>query len=217
MSPEQENNRERILQAAEKTFAEKGYDAARIDQIAADAGVNKALIYYYFKNKRALLEDLFEEFFRESAALLVRYVQKGGLDSGPSPEADQIFDSYFSYFEAKRDLLRIMFMESLKSNEDPPPVFKLVDFGDLIAEDAVSDVKGSGFYPAETMNLTLVAEFFTGVIPMLCYILFQDSWCRHFQVSRDQLKSYFNQAMEMTHEAYHRTMQEQWFGKEEPG
>ena len=147
----------------------------------------------------------------------MRYVQKGGLDSSPSPEADQIFDSYFSYFEAKRDLLRIMFMESLKRSEDTPPVFKLVDFGGLIDEDTVDDVRGSGLYPSETMNLTLVAEFFTGVIPMLCYILFQDSWCRHFQVSRDQLKSYFNQAMELTHEAYHRTMQERWTDGEQPG
>jgi len=217
MSPEQETTRRRILQAAEKIFAEKGYDAARIDQIAADAGVNKALIYYYFKNKRALLEDLFEGFFRESAALLVRYVQKGGLAPNPSPEADQIFDSYFSYFEAKRDLLRIMFMESLKSGEDTPPVFKLVDFGGLIDQDTVNDVTGSGLYPSQTMNLTLVAEFFTGVIPMLCYVLFRDSWCRHFQVSRDQLKSTFNRAMEMTHAAYHRTMREQWSGDAEPG
>jgi len=216
MSPEQENNRERILQAAEKIFAEKGYDAARIDQIAVDAGVNKALIYYYFKNKRALIEELFERFFRESAALLVSYVKHGGLDYSPSPEADRIFDSYFSYFEAKRDLLRIMLMESLKSGESTPPLFKLVDFGELIDESTVSDVRDSGLYPSETMNLTLVAEFFTGVIPMLCYILFQDSWCRHFEVSREQLKSYFNRAMEMTHEAYHRTMREQWPG-EAPG
>ncbi len=203
----------RILQAAEKIFAQKGYDAARIDQIAADAGVNKALIYYYFKNKRALLEELFQDFFRESAALLVSYVQQGGLDSSPTPQADRIFEDYFSYFEAKRDLLRIMFMESLKNGESTPPLFKLVDFGGLIDEDTVSDVRGEGIYPTETMNLTLVAEFFTGVIPMLCYILFQDSWVRHFEVSRKQLKGYFNKAMEMTHEAYHRTMREQWSGE----
>ena len=214
MSPEQESNRERILQAAEKIFAEKGYDAARIDQIAADAGVNKALIYYYFKNKRALLEDLFEGFFRESAALLVNYVQHGGLDSSPSPEADRIFDSYFSYFEAKRDLLRIMLMESLKSGGNAPPLFNLVDFGGLIDEDTAGNVRDSGLYLSETMNLTLVAEFFTGVIPMLCYVLFQDAWCRHFEVSREQLKGYFNQAMEMTHEAYHQTMRERWSGEE---
>jgi len=213
MSREQENNRMRILQAAEKIFAEKGYDAARIDQIAADAGVNKALIYYYFKNKHALLDDLFEGFFQESAALLVSYVQHGGLDSSPSPEADRIFDSYFAYFETKRDLLRIMLMESLKSSETSPPLFNLVDFGGLIDADTAGSVRDRGLYPPDTMNLTLVAEFFTGVIPMLCYILFQDSWCRHFNVSKEQLKDYFNQAMEMTHEAYHRTMRDQWAGK----
>lgn len=214
MSPEQANNRIRILQAAERVFAQKGYDAARIDQIAAEAGVNKALIYYYFKNKRALLEELFERFFRESAALLVSYVQHGGLDSSPTPEADRIFENYFSYFEAKRDLLRIMLMESLKSGDATPPIFKLVDFGGLIDEDTVSEVRGEGLYPAETMNLTLVSEFFTGVIPMLCYILFQDSWARHFDVSRGQLRDYFNKAMEMTHEAYHRTIREQWSEEE---
>jgi AcrR family transcriptional regulator len=210
MSPEQETNRQRILQAAEKIFAEKGYDAARIDQIAAYAGVNKALIYYYFKSKHDLLENLFEVFFRESAALLVRYVQQGGLDAAPSPEADQIFDSYFAYFETKRDLLRIMLMESLKAGEDTPAVFKLVDFSGLVDEDTARGVQDSGLYPAETMNLTLVAEFFTGVVPMLCYIVFRESWCRYFKVSREQLRDYFNQAMEMTHEAYHRTMREKW-------
>ena len=141
-------------------------------------------------------------------------MKHGGLDPSPAPEADRIFDSYFSYFEAKRDLLRIMLMESLKSGQNTPPLFKLVDFGGLIAEDTVSDVRGSGLYPSETMNLTMVAEFFTGVIPMLCYILFQDSWVRHFDVSRKQLKDYFNMAMEMTHEAYHRTMREQWAEEE---
>ena len=103
-----------------------------------------------------------------------------------------------------------MLKESLKSSESSPLLFKLLDFGGLIDEDTVSDVRGSGFYPSQTMNLTLVAEFFTGIIPMLCYILFQDSWCRHFKVSQEQLKNYFDQAMEMTHEAYHRSMREKW-------
>jgi AcrR family transcriptional regulator len=208
----QENNRERILRAAEAIFAENGYDAARIDRIAAQAGVNKALIYYYFRSKRSLLHELFERFVRESASMLLGYVRHGGLDAAPSPEADRLFGLYFSYFEEKRDLLRIMFMESLKSGEESPPVFRLVDFSGLVDEEEAGTVRAAGLYPPDTMNLTLVAEFFTGVTPMLCYVLFQDSWCRHFELSREQLRGYFNQAMEMTHEAYHRTMRAQWDG-----
>ena len=208
MTGEQENNRKKILQAAEKIFAEEGYDAARIDVIAAEAGVNKALIYYYFRGKRALLEQLFERFFRESAAMLIGYVKRGGLESAPSPEADRIFDSYFAYFEAKRDLLRIMVMESVKSREAPPPLFKLVDFAGLVDEAVVSEIRDSGLYPTQNTNQTLVAEFFTGVVPMLSYVLFKDQWCRYFAVSKEELKAHFNRAMAMTHEQYHKTVRE---------
>ena len=46
-----------ILAAALRVFAERGYDATRLDDIAA-AGVTKGTIYYYFKNKDALLMRL---------------------------------------------------------------------------------------------------------------------------------------------------------------
>jgi len=103
-------------------------------------------------------------------------------------------------------------MESLKAGDHTPPVFKLVDFSGLVDENTVKSVQGAGLYPPETMNLTLVAEFFTGVVPMLCYILFRDAWSRYFRVSKDQLRGYFDRAMTMTHEAYHQTMREQWSG-----
>ena len=41
-------SKERILAASEQIFAEVGFDGARVDDIALKAGVNKALIYYYF-------------------------------------------------------------------------------------------------------------------------------------------------------------------------
>ena len=55
----------RILDAAAREFAKHGLPGARVDIIAAKAGVNKALIYYIFKSKEdlylAVLEALFEE------------------------------------------------------------------------------------------------------------------------------------------------------------
>ncbi|MGI5900803.1 MAG: TetR/AcrR family transcriptional regulator, partial [Christensenellales bacterium] len=50
--------KERILRASSRLFSEKGYDAARVSEIAHEAGVNKALIYYYFKNKEDILNTL---------------------------------------------------------------------------------------------------------------------------------------------------------------
>lgn len=47
-----------ILDAALKLFDEVGFDAARVDDIAAQAGVSKGGVYLYFKSKTAILEAL---------------------------------------------------------------------------------------------------------------------------------------------------------------
>jgi AcrR family transcriptional regulator len=49
------HSRERILAAAREEFAEHGFDGARVDRIAALAGINKRMLYHYFGNK----DDLF--------------------------------------------------------------------------------------------------------------------------------------------------------------
>ena len=63
-----------ILAAAERVFARSGLAGARTDLIAAEAGVNKALLYYYFKSKerlyQAVLEDHFEQFNRQALEVL---------------------------------------------------------------------------------------------------------------------------------------------------
>lgn len=63
-----------ILAAAADAFAQAGPAGARTDAIAAAAGVNKAMLYYYFKSKErlfeAVLEDHFEEFNRQALAVL---------------------------------------------------------------------------------------------------------------------------------------------------
>jgi TetR/AcrR family transcriptional regulator len=51
---ERERRREQIIRAAEKAFFARGYDRVTMDEIAREADVNKALLYYYFKNKESL-------------------------------------------------------------------------------------------------------------------------------------------------------------------
>src|SRR5271154_3398925 len=57
--------RAEILAAAGCIFAKAGLAGARTDAIADAAGVNKALLYYYFKSKETLYEAVVEDHFRE--------------------------------------------------------------------------------------------------------------------------------------------------------
>jgi TetR/AcrR family transcriptional regulator len=59
------DSRAAILAAAEQSFAKSGLAGARTDAIATAAGVNKALLYYYFKSKGGLYEAVVEDHFRE--------------------------------------------------------------------------------------------------------------------------------------------------------
>lgn len=56
-----EARREAILEAAVEVFAERGYHAARVSDIARAAGVADGTIYLYFKNKEDLLLSIFED------------------------------------------------------------------------------------------------------------------------------------------------------------
>lgn len=57
--------REVILDAGARIFADSGLAGARMDAIAAEAGVNKALLYYYFKSKESLFQAVIENHFHE--------------------------------------------------------------------------------------------------------------------------------------------------------
>ncbi|HEY5336676.1 MAG TPA: TetR/AcrR family transcriptional regulator [Rhizomicrobium sp.] len=65
--------REKLLEAAEIVFAEKGYDGARLADIALEAGVSVGAVYFRFKDKDALFSAIAESFIenaRSKMALL---------------------------------------------------------------------------------------------------------------------------------------------------
>ncbi|MCB0777487.1 MAG: TetR/AcrR family transcriptional regulator [Chitinophagaceae bacterium] len=55
------NTEEQILEAARKVFTTKGMAGARMQDIADEAGINKALLHYYFRDKERLFEVVFLE------------------------------------------------------------------------------------------------------------------------------------------------------------
>jgi len=78
--------RARILNAAVRQFSESGLAGARTEQIAEEAGVNKALLYYYFKSKEdlyaAALDAVFEGVRADSISVLGRMLRPGSDSRG---------------------------------------------------------------------------------------------------------------------------------------
>ncbi len=200
MKPEKETARreskERILAAAELVFAEKGFDGARVDEIAKRAGVNKALIYYYFKSKDEILEVLFRKLVDE----LVNLVDFTELDDFvASPEQLQAhLSTYILYLEQHQSLLRIFLMEALKDRAKQVFTQKFFDYVLKFEQEAARKM---GVEIVNSQEL-LVLEFFTALMPMTGYVVFRDLWCRQFGVSQEELRKNFLSAFYHTHIIY---------------
>ncbi len=59
MAAKEKNTEKMILEAAHRVFLKKGMSGARMQEIANEAGINKALLHYYFKNKEVLFTSVF--------------------------------------------------------------------------------------------------------------------------------------------------------------
>lgn len=105
-----EATRQRILDAAEVEFSDKGLAGARVDVIAAGAGSNKRMIYYYFGNKEnlyvAVLENAYSHMRREESGLSL-----DTLDSLAAIRALVLFK--FDYYDRHPVLISLLNAENV--------------------------------------------------------------------------------------------------------
>ncbi len=193
------NSRERILIAAERIFADRGFDRARVEDIARSAGVNKALIYYYFRSKEAILEELVGGFLEEALELRALSFEElaGRLDSS-SPGADggaqeearyeELMRHSLTFLERRRDVLNIMLMQALKEGAGGEPLFRFLD-GSLRQGLEVYRTR-YGVVPTEETAL-LLQSFYMGLMPLVAFVLLHDKWCGYYRADREESKHRF--------------------------
>jgi AcrR family transcriptional regulator len=101
--------RAEIQGAARTVFAEKGFEAATLEEIAERAELGKGTIYSYFENKETLFFSLIEEIM-EGQAEILRKIHAG---SGTAPEKlALVIRNFVSYNREHQDLFRILMGQS---------------------------------------------------------------------------------------------------------
>lgn len=112
---------ESILVAARVIFAQKGLAGARMQEIADSAGINKALLHYYYRNKEKLFEHVFEEAFKKIIRPLAAFLADN------SELFQKIKNICRLYHEV---LIKYPFIPNFVINEinsDPTRILKLLD------------------------------------------------------------------------------------------
>jgi TetR/AcrR family transcriptional regulator len=102
--------RTRLLEEATRAFAEKGFDGARIDDVADRAAVNKRMIYAYFGDKDGLYRAVLDAHLAR-ALDLAKPDERVAAD--PRAQAAGIIRRYFEFLAAHRDFVRLLSWEAL--------------------------------------------------------------------------------------------------------
>jgi TetR/AcrR family transcriptional regulator, fatty acid metabolism regulator protein len=108
----QEERRRQILQAAVRTFADKGYHASRVSDIAKEAGVAYGLVYHYYESKETLLEAIFKETWGAMLAT-VRSVEQ--LDEPARDQVRKVTEIILRTWKRDPDLVRVLVREVTRS------------------------------------------------------------------------------------------------------
>lgn len=102
------NTEEKILSAAEEIFHEKGYDGARMQEIADKASINKGLLHYYFKTKDALFDTIFSIALRRMVSNIHSIL---AMELSLEEKIDLIIDSYMNILLKNSALPRFVINE----------------------------------------------------------------------------------------------------------
>ncbi len=97
--------RERILQAAIRVFAEKGFYATRVSEIAKAAGVADGTIYLYFENKDDVLVSIFRDRIGQLLEILEKVVKS---DRSIEDRVRKIMELQLGLLEEQRDLAEVI-------------------------------------------------------------------------------------------------------------
>ena len=109
-----EESRAAILEAAAREFAEFGVAGARTDTIAREAGVNKALLYYYFKDKETLYGSVLDNAFAGLKDAVFKVLDR---EAPPREKMMAYLGAYFDFIASNQLYPRLMQREMMRARE----------------------------------------------------------------------------------------------------
>lgn len=112
--------REKIIKAAEELFARRGYDSVSVEDIREQAGISKGLIYYHFKDKKALYSTVLKQMGKIVLPGLREIVVS---DQSPTEKLTTFIKRYLEHVFKEKNLIQILAREIVNTES---PVSRMI-------------------------------------------------------------------------------------------
>ena len=117
------DKRQLLMDTAERLFAERGYEAVSVRELATEAGVNVAMVSYYFGSKEGLFEKIIEEKIPRTRYALEELVHS---DLTPWEKMSQTIDIYVDKMLSTHTFSRVI-MREMSLQQRPEFVIKITE------------------------------------------------------------------------------------------
>ena len=142
---------EKILAAAREVFHKRGFEGARMQEIADQAGINKSLLHYYFRNK----ENLFTAVFSEAVSTMIGTISSIFMGPGQLEEKLEHFYDFHISFLQQNSYLPWFIINGLY--ERPEQIRKMMSGSDFHPErilgQVVENLKKEGFEVEDPLQM----------------------------------------------------------------
>lgn len=182
------DTRDRILEAAGRVFARKGYNASSLDQVAREAGMTKGAIYWHFSSKNDLFFALLDSRFQLHTAPLSEDVSRAVANGDPKAAITAIFRDILHRLRQDEDWPRLYleFMGQARDAEVRARLSRYYDESWQLAASLIEQMKQGGVYPPH-IDAKALAMFWTSLVDGLLL-----AWLANpSQVDHDRLASLF--------------------------
>jgi AcrR family transcriptional regulator len=169
-----------ILNAALRTFAANGYDGAAMEEIAAAAGISKAVVYDHVASKRELYTHLLELVHRD----LERTI-KEALSASETDEARRLHaaaDALFRYVEEQPEAFRLLLLELQGASVTPLGRELEERITDGLAQRLDGELDLFDGHPDRARQVRIFAELLKSAVLGLARW-----WHRHPEIPREDL------------------------------
>ncbi len=107
--------RRQLLDVAQEVFAEQGFHATSMDDVAEAAGVSKPVLYQHFDSKRRLYSELLEDVGQQ---LLDAIASATSAAATPRQQVENGFVAYFRFVQQRRSAFRLLFGGGSRRDEE---------------------------------------------------------------------------------------------------
>lgn len=151
MDNKNKNTEKIILEAAKTVFLKNGYDGSRMQMIADEAKINKAMLHYYYRSKDKLFERIFEDAFKVFAPVLIEIFNS---DLPLEVTVYEFVNKYITFIEANPHVPLFIIREIKRNPGRITEKFPLVNFEEtFFAKILKEEIKKGNIIEISVMDL----------------------------------------------------------------